>query len=112
LIETRSATECRETAAAHRGSFVVVELEPPRVEQALDVLRDLGIHSPETACAVAANRSLRSYQWLVRELGALAFVVSPLEMDGLCELAERHVRRTIIEPADVRERIWENLPWK
>lgn len=112
LIETRSAAECRETAAAHRGSFVIVELEAARVEPALEVLLDLGLRFPEQASAVVAGRSMRSYEELARELGALAFVVSPLEMDGLCNLAERHVRQTVIEPADVRKRIWENLPWK
>jgi hypothetical protein len=116
LIETRSAAECREVAAANRGSFVVVELEPARAEQALDLLFDLGIGFAETATGVVASRPMLSHEWLARELGAQAFIVSLLDLDWLYAVAERHAGRTSIgssrdEPADVRERIWNNLPW-
>jgi hypothetical protein len=111
VIETRSAAECHQVVAAARGSFVVVELEPPRAEQVLDLLFDLGVRFAEVACAVVANRPMRSYEWLARELGTVAFIVSPLEIGGLCDLAERHVGRTIVEPMEVRQSIWESLPW-
>lgn len=115
LIETRSAAECREVAAANRGCFVVVELEPSRAEQALDLLFELGA-SPGArfalaASAVVASRQMLGHEWLARELGALAFIASPLDLDSLCDLAQRHVGRTSVDARDVRQQIWENLPW-
>lgn len=111
VIETRSAAECREIVAAHRGSFVVAEINEPSAEQALDLLFELGTAHADVACAVVASRQMRAYEWLARELGALALVVSPLELESLCALAERHIGRLVVEPVDVRERIWQNLPW-
>jgi hypothetical protein len=115
LIETRSAAECREAAAANRGCFVVVELEPLRAEQSLDLLFELGsapgTRFAGTASAVVTSRQMRGHEWLTRELGALAFIVSPLDLDGLCHLAELHVGRTSVDARDVKQRIWENLPW-
>jgi hypothetical protein len=116
LIETRSAVECRQALAANRGSFVVVELEPARAEQALDLLFDLPERFAGVTSAVVAGRQMRSHEWLARELGAQAFVVSLLELDRLCDLAERHAARASggpagAEPGELRERIWKNLPW-
>lgn len=112
MIETRSPAECRQVAAAQRGSFVAVELEPSRLDSALDLLFDLGTGFADAACAVVAARTMRTYEPLALELGAVAFVVSPLELDRMCDLAERHIARTVVEPIDIRQRIWENLPWK
>ncbi|HWB14434.1 MAG TPA: hypothetical protein VG826_34730 [Pirellulales bacterium] len=115
LIETRSAAECREVLAANRGSFVVVELEPVRAEQALDLLFDIGEGFREATSVVVASRQMLGHEWLARELGAQAFVVSPLEIEQLCDLAQRHAGRSIgrasAETGDVRERVWMNLPW-
>lgn len=112
VMETRSPAECREVVAAHHASFVVVELSSTLVESALELLFDLGVEHADAACGVVADRPMRAYEFLARELGALAFVVSPLELESLCEVAERHIGRSVVEPADVRQRIWENLPWK
>jgi hypothetical protein len=116
LIETRSAAECREVVAANRGSFVVVELEPARAEQALDLLFELGIGFAGAVTAVVASRPMWSHEWLARELGAQTFIASLFDLDRLYTLAERHAARRMIGPnrhsaADERERTWNNLPW-
>lgn len=111
LIETRSPDECREIVAVERGSFVVAELDALSGEPTLDLLFDIAVEHPTAATAVAASRQMTDYEPLVRELGAQAFVVSPLDLQGLRELAIRHLARSAIETVDVRQRIWENLPW-
>lgn len=110
-METRSPAECREVLAKHRGSFVVVELAPPLLEPALELLFDIRTTIGEAASAVVAARPVRPYEGLVRELGAQAFVVSPLEFEALRDLAGRHLARSVAGYVDVRQRIWDNLPW-
>ena len=65
----------------------------------------------DAATAVVAVREMSAYEELARELGAQAFVVSPLGLEGLRELALRHLARSVAETVDVQQRIWENLPW-
>jgi hypothetical protein len=111
LIETRSPAECREVLARHRGAFVVAELAPPVLEPALELLFQIRTEISEAASAVVADRPLRAYQWLARELGAQAFVVSPLQFESLRDMAVRHLAKSAASYVDVRRRIWENLPW-
>ncbi|HVX12669.1 MAG TPA: hypothetical protein VHC22_15925 [Pirellulales bacterium] len=111
LIETRSPTECREVVASRRASFVVAELAAPFAEQTFDLLFDLATDAPEASAAVVAEREMLPYEELARELGAQAFVVSPFGLEALRRLALRHLGRPAPESVDVRQRIWEALPW-
>lgn len=111
LIETRSAAECREVLVKHGGSFVVAELTVPAVEPTLELLFHTLTKVREAATAVVAARPLLPYQWLARELGAQAFVVSPLEFEALRDVVQRHLAKSPATYVDVRERIWKNLPW-
>ena len=111
LIEVRSTQECREVAADHPATFVVAELTAAGVEQTLDLLFDLGSRFPGVASAVVAERAMSAYEELARELGALAFAVSPLDLEPVCDLAQRHLCRGAIEPSDIYEKIWSELPW-
>ncbi len=111
LIETRSPAECRDVVASRRASFVVVELTPPFAEQTLDLLFDLVADVPEASAAVVAGREMLPYEELARELGAQAFVVSPFGLEALRRMALRHLARPVAETIDVRQRIWEELPW-
>ncbi|HQU46216.1 MAG: hypothetical protein B7Z73_11360, partial [Planctomycetia bacterium 21-64-5] len=77
----------------------------------LDLLFDLGFAFHGVASAVVADRTMSGYGPLARELGSLAFVVSPLELEDVCDLAERHLKQAAREPADVCQRIWNELPW-
>lgn len=111
LVETRSAAECREALTKHRGSFLIAELATPSVEPTLELLFDALLNARDVATAVVAPRQLLPYQGLSRELGAQAFVVSPLEFEALRALALRHLAKSPAIYADPRERIWKNLPW-
>ncbi|HET6881874.1 MAG TPA: hypothetical protein VFI31_17040 [Pirellulales bacterium] len=111
LIETRSASECREVLATRRGSFVVAELSSASAEQTLDLLWHLATEVGETASAVVATREWLPYEWLARELGAQAFVVSPFGLEALREVVGRRLRRAALPTVDLQQRIWENLPW-
>lgn len=111
LVETRSAAECRDVLAKHRGAFLIAELAPTAVEPTLELLFHVLFDVRDVATAVVASRTLRPFQWLSRELGAQAFVVSPLEFETLRALAMRHLAKSPATYVDVRERIWKNLPW-
>lgn len=111
LAETRSADECREALNGSPEAFVVVELTADRCDVALDLLLHMGERYTSAAAGVVAEREMAAYEWLARELGALAFVTSPRRLSGLCELALRHAARRSHSPATLSERIWADLPW-
>lgn len=111
LVETRSADECREVLNGSPEAFVVVELTAERCDPALDLLLHVGERFSSAAAGVVADREMAAYEWLARELGALAFVTSPRRLSGLRELALRHAARRSHSPATLSERIWADLPW-
>lgn len=112
LLETRSPAECREVLSKHHGSFVIIELGAPALEPTLELLFHTLTEVREAATAVVAARPLLPYEDLVRELGAHAFVVSPLNLEALHVAAVRHLAKSASTTyLDVRERIWKNLPW-
>ncbi|HJT30534.1 MAG TPA: hypothetical protein VJ783_00600 [Pirellulales bacterium] len=111
LVETRSADECREVLSSSPEAFVVVELTAERCDVALDLLLYVGERFSAAAAGVVAEREMAAYEWLARELGALAFVTSPRRLGGLCQLALRQAGRRSPSPASLSERMWTDLPW-
>lgn len=113
LMETRSAGECRDLVVVYPASFVVVELAAAGAEQTLDLLLELSGFFPGVASAVVADRAMSGYEQLARELGTLEFAVSPLELEAVCDLAERHLCRAASKSSDmdIYEKIWNELPW-
>lgn len=103
--------ECHELLVGHPTAFIVAELTADGVEQTLDLLIELNLGFPQAASAVVADRAMSAYEELARELGALAFAVSPLELDAICELARRHIGKKTVEPSNMYEKTWNELPW-
>jgi len=109
--ETRSLAECWEMLPRWGASFVVAELTPANLDALLDRLARLPRDHPLCRVAVVAGRSLARYEDLVREAGAVWFVVSPRELGPLAATARRHLRMAPSEPRKLAERIWASLPW-
>lgn len=111
-METRSAAHCRDALAAVADAFVVVELAPAACDDALNLLCDIDRHFPRMPRSVVADRRLSDYEGLARELGAIDFVTTPLALDRLCRLADRHLARWVPPREDMAKSIWDELPWK
>lgn len=115
LIETRSPAECLATLAACPAAFVLIELAAASCEQNLELLLQISLLDRQATAAVAAERPLAEYEWLVRELGAVHFLTSPRELSPLCRMASRYA---VLLPdvksrdeVDGDEHIWNRLPW-
>jgi DNA-binding NtrC family response regulator len=111
LHETRSLAECWEMLAEHRWSFVVVELSHDNADALLERLARRERQFPRIGVAVVADRSLRAYQWLIREAGAIHFVTSPRQLGPLAGVACRHLAHAPETRRSMTERIWASLPW-
>ena len=61
--------------------------------------------------AVAADRDLASYKWLMLEAGAADFICSVRKTGALARTACRHLAQVPSLPQSLAERIWANLPW-
>lgn len=110
LTETRSADECLENIIAAPAAFVLLELTAANCDRALDLLFEISTRRG-VAAAVAAERSMKDYEWLVREMGAVHFLVSPRELPALVGMAERFARRMPAPEMELEESVWANLPW-
>lgn len=110
VSETRSPAECLEMIESAPAAFVVLELTAADCERALDLLFEISARYRSAAAAVAAERSMKDYQWLVRELGAVHFLVSPRELPTLAGMVERFAVRSPRE-LEFEESVWASLPW-
>lgn len=109
--ETRSPAECLETIESAPAAFIVLELTAADCDRTLDLLFEISTRYRCAAVAVAAERSMKDYQWLVRELGAVQFLVSPRELPTLAGMAERFAARVPPRELDFQDSVWASLPW-
>lgn len=111
ILETRSLFDCGEELRAHPGSFVVAELSARNAPDVVDWLAQLDQLDPEARAAVVADRSLRSWEPVVREAGAVWFVTSPRDVGPLARMARRHLDAVPKAPREFVEEVWDWLPW-
>jgi len=112
LRETRSLPECWDALAGHPTSFLVVELTPANAASLLERTARLERDYPFARIAVAAQRSLADWEWLVREAGAVHFTTSPRALQPLAAMIRRHLGRVRAPALPLAERLWRTLPWK
>jgi hypothetical protein len=108
--ETRTLPDCWSELARSPASFLVLELGG-NVADLLHRTARLPREFPAARLAVVADRSLASYEWLMREAGAVHFLCSPRQVAPLARLACRHLDQVPPPPQSLTERIWANLPW-
>lgn len=111
VCETRSLAECWEELAASPASFLALELRAGAVETVLTNLIGLDRGYPAARAAILAPRSQASYEWLLREAGAVHAVFSPRQITSVLRLAKRHLARVPAQERALREMIWARLPW-
>lgn len=112
LIETRTLADCRREIRSSPGALVTIELTADRCDDALKLMLELSRWQPRVAVAVTAERAWRNYEPLVRELGAVHFVVSPRQVSPLAEIASRHLARWSECDQTEEERTLARLPWR
>jgi len=111
LIETRRLSDCQAEIRQAPGAFVTIELTVERCDEALRLMMELSRWRPGTAFTVVADRNWRNYEPLVRELGALHFVVSPRQIHPLAVMAARHLSQWSESEQTLTERTLARLPW-
>jgi hypothetical protein len=117
IIETRTNDQCLDELAVAPTAFVAVELSDASRERGLELLSSIAERFPFAKVVVLADRGLRHYEWLARELGAVHFVASPRQLAPLATIISRHWQRTAPAAASDAETgrsiddIWRDLPW-
>jgi hypothetical protein len=99
-------------------ALAALELTAENVRPLLAVLLRMEDELPEARAFVVAERKLAGYESLVREAGAVHFVVSPRSLGEVAELARRRtiqLASAAVHRAgdleDPRPTILANLPW-
>jgi hypothetical protein len=108
--ETRSLADCWDELTKSPASFLIVELAHD-LAPLLQRLARLPRTFPAARAAVVSERSLAAYEWLLREAGAVHFLLSPREVAPLARMACRHLAQAPSSPQSLTERIWTTLPW-
>ena len=111
MRQTRSLAECAAELAAAPQSLLALELSRQNVAGVLALLNGLGRQYPSAVAAVLAERGWESYEWLLREAGAMHFTTSPRQADELVRLAVRHISRQSAPQKNFAAQIWDALPW-
>jgi hypothetical protein len=112
IDEARSLAELWQWLAEAPASFVVAELTSRNVESLVGRLVRLRWDFPLAQAAVVTSRDLAAYEVLMREAGAVMFIVSPRRLVPLVAAACRHLAAAPVLPATWTEQIWAELPWK
>jgi hypothetical protein len=108
--ETRTLAGCGEEIGRSPASFVILQMSDD-VEGLLRFMTRLSREFPAVRLAVVADRSRQGYEWLMREAGAVDFVISPRQASRLARLACRHLAEVQPPQQSLTERIWAGLPW-
>jgi hypothetical protein len=108
--ETRTLAACQAMLAESPASFAVLELTP-QIEEILDCIENWQAEFPQFRFAIAADRSLAHYRWLMQEAGAADFIYSLRNVGRLAQTACRHLAQVPPLLQSLTERIWANLPW-
>ncbi len=111
IHQTRSLADVWDVLGKACASFVVVEVTWANLEALLEFLLRLPRHHPLGRVAVVSDRSLRASEDLLREAGAVDFVVSPRALAPLAQCVQRHLHHAPAPARSLTERIWAELPW-
>jgi hypothetical protein len=112
IVEIRSWRECWERLAQCPTALVAAELTVEGAGHMLAALSRSDREFPKAALVALADRRLASYRDLIREAGAVHFIISPRRLGEVSELLRRRAERFPAEAADnPTDKIRENLPW-
>jgi hypothetical protein len=117
LIETRTLDECWRRLVRQPAALAALELTADNVRPLLATLLRLQSELPEVRAIVMAERRLNAYGDLVREAGAIHFIVSPRALGDVNVLVGRRTiqlasaSRETSDFDDPRPAILANLPW-
>jgi hypothetical protein len=111
VYEMRSMAACWRELADWPCSFLLLELTVENNELLISRLADLDREYPGAAAVVIAERRLAHYEWLVREAGAVHFVVSTRCLRPLAGMVERHWASVPRDELPFAEQVMAGLPW-
>ena len=118
LFETRTLDECWRRLVEQPTPLAAIELTADNVRPLMAMLLRLQDELPEVRAIVMAKRQLAEYESLIREAGAIHFLVSPRSLGDVAELVRRRQAQLEASAAsrtgdldDPRAEILANLPW-
>jgi hypothetical protein len=109
--QTRWLAECMAELEVAPASMLVLEVSAANLANVLELAVDLDRRFPLARLAVVADRGMESYEWVLREAGAVHFTTSPRTAGDLARIAVRHAACVPQPPATLAAQVWESLPW-
>jgi hypothetical protein len=112
VLPTGSLDHCWEELQQRTGSAVMLQVTESnwrRVAKWVVQARDF---DPRTICLAAMPRRLAAVTDLLRHVGVIHTLRSPLDLPAALRLIQRHVQRQPPPRLSLEEQIWNNLPWR
>lgn len=111
IQETRSLADAWSLLSRCPTAFVVAELTRNNADALLARLARMDRDYARARVAVVAQRELLGCQWLMREAGAVHFVVSSRDLAPLAQAICRHREQMPVKKLSLAEQVWAELPW-
>lgn len=111
IYETRSLDDCETLISDSPASLAIVELTAGDAVQTAETVSKWNAAHPRMRIVVVADRDQVEHEWLMREAGAIHFLVSPRRVNLVAQLVHRHFAQVPAPQLSALERIWASLPW-
>ena len=112
LCQTRSLQQMQEALEISPRSLLGIELTKTNFDAVLDTLVRLPRSYPEAIAVILTNRHLRGYEWVLRQAGAIDFLVSNRDLRSLIKTTRQHIELTSVDSPAPLPNIWQRLPWQ
>jgi len=110
--ESRSWVDCRRELDPTSPALLALEMRKGNIEEVFQGLADLCWDFPQTRAIVLTQRPLSSYEWALREAGALHVALSPRNLLPVARLVTQFFHQARHPQQSLSETIWVRLPWQ
>lgn len=112
LCETRSLCQMSDALELSPRSFLGIELTATNFESILTTLINISRNYPQAVAVILSSRHLRRYEAVLRQAGAIDFLVSTRRLPTLLEMINRHFNLHAPVPSSSAQSVWQRLPWQ
>jgi CheY-like chemotaxis protein len=111
VVETRGLDDAWQQLQTTPHGALLIEIEPQRSPQQVALLVRIQTELPHVMIIACVASASPDWELLLREAGAAVVLRTPRRLPGVAPWLRRHLARVPQRKLNLRERIWDHLPW-
>lgn len=111
LVGVAQLADCSCLLQSQPASLVALDCVGWPLSEVLAWMRQTQASFPLVRLVALLDRGHRHEEWLLREAGAVHVLANTRQVDILISLYRRYQTAVLDAPTNLRESIWEQLPW-